>query len=362
MIAAKAASRGSRCPTPLGGAMSQVTEHLAALADVIGPRPATTDAEARAADYIEGVFRARDLEVERQDFDCPRTDSWAFVIYHLLSIAAAVVSRWFPWPALVVAIAVPIVMWLDFDTRFGLSNIMPKGPSQNIIARHVPRARRGERLRRVIVVAHYDTAKPSMASSPGLVRNFGGILRATMVVTALVPVLILVRALPFASDLMPVTWYVALGVGALLLFPLAVALQREVGGRAVDGANDNASGVAAMLGVMEALAPESETLLSRDTQPVPPVRRTREVAIEADVVPEDALLSYTPVTPPSDGLGDRRRTDTFDDLGWDDALPPARSSAQRAFEFEPGGDGDDDESAVERTQSDTGVTPPAVEH
>jgi len=339
--------------------MSQVTEHLIAIADAIGPRPATTDAEARAADYIEGVFRSRDLEVERQEFDCPRTDAWAFAIYHVLTIAAAVVSLWFPWPALVVALAVPVLMWLDVDTKVGLSKLMPKGPSQNIIARHVPKARRGERLRRVIVVAHYDTAKPSITSSPGLVRNYGGIIKATMLLTALVPLLILIRALPPTADLMPATWYLTLAAAALVLFPLVVALQRELGGHAVEGANDNASGVATLLGVMEELAPLPEAGAARDTLSAPPVRRTREVAIEADVVPEDALLAYTPVTPPGHGLSDRRASDTFDDLGWDDGLPPTRSAGQGAFEFEPGWDTGDDDAATPPPRTPAATAEPA---
>jgi hypothetical protein len=341
--------------------MSQVTEHLAAIADVIGPRPATTDAEARAADYIEGVFRSRDLEVERQDFDCPRTDAWAFAIYYVLTILSAVVSRWFPWPALVVALAVPVLMWLDFDTKAGLSKFLPKGPSQNVIARHVPTSRRGERLQRVIVVAHYDTAKPSLLSSPGLVRNYAGIIKAIMVATALVPVFILLRALPFTSDLMPVTWYVTLAVAALLLVPLVAALQSELGGHAVEGANDNASGVATLLGVMEALAPVHEVGGARDTRPAPPVRRTREVAIEADVVPEEALLTYTPVTPPGHGLSDRVSSDTFDDLGWDDALPQARSAGQGAFDFEPGRD-DEEPAAAPRAAAGSAAESATEEH
>ena len=62
--------------------MAEIMQHLTALADEIGPRPATSDAESRAADYIESVFVARGLEPEIQEFDAPRTYSWAFVIYH----------------------------------------------------------------------------------------------------------------------------------------------------------------------------------------------------------------------------------------------------------------------------------------
>ena len=66
--------------------MAEIMQHLTALADEIGPRPATSDAESRAADYIESVFVARGLEPEVQEFDAPRTYSWAYVIYYLLTI------------------------------------------------------------------------------------------------------------------------------------------------------------------------------------------------------------------------------------------------------------------------------------
>jgi len=38
--------------------MSLVMEQIRELADIIGPRPATTDAESRAADHIEDTMRA----------------------------------------------------------------------------------------------------------------------------------------------------------------------------------------------------------------------------------------------------------------------------------------------------------------
>jgi hypothetical protein len=64
----------------------------------------------------------------------------------------------------------------------------------------------------------------------------------------------------------------------------------------VDGANDNASGVAAMLGVLNSLVSEPEA--SRfSTSQFEPVRRSAEAAVEADVVPEGALLSYSPAGP-----------------------------------------------------------------
>lgn len=153
--------------------MAETMQHLSALADEIGPRPATSDAESRAASYVESVFVARGLEPEVQEFDAPRTYSWASAIYHLLSIVSAVCAgQWLlggrlVWPAVALSAIVAFVLWLDLDTRWGLTRILPKGPSQNVIARHVPKQRRGEKLKKVVIVAHYDSARASLASSPG---------------------------------------------------------------------------------------------------------------------------------------------------------------------------------------------------
>ncbi|PKQ38227.1 MAG: hypothetical protein CVT59_03085 [Actinobacteria bacterium HGW-Actinobacteria-1] len=311
--------------------MPQLIEHVQHLAETIGPRPATTDAEVEAANYIDDVFRARGLEVEHQEFDCPRTYAWAFVAYHFLTLGAAVLSRWFGWPAFLIAVASAVLMWFDLDTRWGLSNLMPKGPSQNVIARHVPKARRNERIKRVVIVAHYDSAKSSLAFSPGMVKNFGLTFALMKWLTFVTPAVIFVSALPWTKGWKPWSWYATLAVAAYLLIPLFINVHRELFMHAVDGANDNASGVAAMLGVMELTVPEPESEPSRYV-PEPPVRRTPEVAVEADVVLDDALLSYTPIAPAADEIR-RSSLGSFGDVDWDAEEPARPSSGQASFDL-----------------------------
>jgi hypothetical protein len=306
--------------------MSQVMEHVHQLAGIIGPRPTTTDAEAQAAEYIEDVLAARGLDVERQEFDCVRTHSWAFVIYHVLTIAAAALSLVSSWPALALAVVVAVVLRLDLDTRFGVSRFLPKGPSQNIIARHVPRVRRGERMKRVIVVAHYDSAVSSLDYSPGLAKNAGLVRRLAMWATVATPVVILLGVLPLAAEWKPWTGYAALAASAYLVVPLIIHLHAQIFGHATDGANDNASGVAAMLGVMEATVPMPD-VTSQRTQPL---RRSADVAYEAEVVPEDALLEYQDVGDEPAPLPQTIPLDGFGDVGWEtgplDGVAPARAS------------------------------------
>lgn len=298
--------------------MSQVMEHVHQLAEVIGPRPATTDAEASAADYIEDVFRAHGLETERQEFDCPRTASWAAVIYHTLTIGAAVLSLWWGWPALVLAVLAFVGLRLELAGRPGVSSLLPKGPSQNIIARHVPHARRGERLKRVIIVAHYDSAKSSLDYGPALTKNralLGALGRWTTLAT---PIVILIGLLPFAAEWKPWTGYAAIVAAAYLIVPLAIELHHELLGHVTDGANDNASGVAAMFGIMEATVPAEEGA-SRTR----PIRRTREAALEADVVPDEALLEYRDVTAAPEAAAVTMSFDGLGDVGWETGPMPA---------------------------------------
>jgi hypothetical protein len=309
--------------------MSQVMEHVNQLAEIIGPRPATTDAEASAADYIEDVFAARGLDVQRQEFDAPRTDSWPIVICSALTLAAILLVRWKPLAGAALAVTAAVLAWLERDARPGLSRVLPKGPSQNIIARHVPRARRGDRLKRVVIVAHYDTAKPSLLSGPGMVKYQHLSEQLTWWVTVAVPVVIVLFAMPFAKSWTSWSWYATLAVGAYLLIPLLVALHRELLMHATDGANDNASGVAAMLEVMSETVPVEEGAGGR-TQPL---RRSAAAAYEADVVVEDAILDYrdvdegfdlsAPVAGPAPG--------GFGDVSWETG-PLGASAAPSRFE------------------------------
>lgn len=309
--------------------MGNLMSHVDYLSETIGPRPATTDAEERAAHYIRDVFESRGLEVETQAFDSPRTDGWAYVIYHALTIAAAVASRWSLLGALVLGVLVAVVFWLDLDTRWGLTSLMPKGPSQNVIARHVPRIGRNERVARVVVVAHYDSARASLAFSPGMVKNFAGMFGLMKWCTYAVPVLVGVRMLaglvPGSSVIGPWGWYVTLVPAAYLLMPLLIDVHRELFMHFTPGANDNASGVAAMLGVFERLVPEPDAgvLVSREAR-----RARTEDARQPDGMsegmPEGSLLAYSPVGVPA-GRGETWADDD-DDISWDTGVMSGQTS------------------------------------
>jgi hypothetical protein len=306
--------------------MSDVATYVHELADRIGPRPATTDTEAEAAEYLQGVMRAKGLEVERQDFDCPRTYTWSFVIYHVLTITAAVASGWamLVWPALILSAATAIIMRNDLDTKWGLTSLMPKGPSQNVVGRRSPRTLRGERPRKIVLVAHYDSARASLAFSPGMVRSFEISFRLMKWITYLVPVLILIAALPWTQAAFPYLWYATMVISMYLLIPLLINVHREFFMHPTDGANDNASGVAAMLGVLDIVVPDEVVEALGATQPI---TRGPEAAAQQDVVPEGAVLSYSPAETPA-----QDPTKLPDDFEWAETGEPARGQSSLEFD------------------------------
>lgn len=309
--------------------MADLMEYVRTLSEEIGPRPATTDAEHRASEWIERVMAARGLETESQGFEAIRTYSWAYILYNLLTLASAFAAGFKPflaWPAFAVSAIVAFFFWTDLDMRMGLTRLMPKGPSQNIIARHVPRARRGEKLRKIVIVAHYDSARASLAFSPNMAKNFASAANLMKLCTLLTPVFVLAMAVPWTRSWEPWLWYVTMAVSAYLLVPLFVNLHREFAMPYVAGANDNASGVAVMLGVMERLvpAPDATSLITTEFSNI---RRGPEAAYDAGVVPEGAELVYSDEEP-------AEATALPEDFSWAEPVGAAESRSQGILEFD----------------------------
>ena len=194
-----------------------------------------------------------------------------------------------------------------------------------MIARHVPRTRRGERLRRIVVVAHYDSARASLAFVPSMVGSFPTTFALLKWATFLTPVMILLMALPFTASLDPWLWYLTMLTAVYLVVPLVINVHRELFMPFVAGANDNASGVAAMLGVMERLVPAPDASSLVTTGSFPQVRRGPTAAEEADVVPEGSLLRYAPAA--------SEDTAVPDDFAWAEPAPAPRRG-QGMLEFD----------------------------
>lgn len=213
----------------------------------IGPRGSGSEGERAAAEWLRQQLEQLGYEVEVQPFRSPRHTLYlgpAMVIAVVL--VALVLSPHAPAPAALLAAAafVPLVGEL-LGARVNFDLILPKSPSQNVIARP-PAA--GDAAPDVVISAHYDTQWGSWLFAPAFrpyLRPF--FLVAYCTLAAALTAVVLRWVLPQAQ------WIVVLANASVALLAAVglFLLGSWLTGRAVPGANDNGSGVAVALALAE---------------------------------------------------------------------------------------------------------------
>lgn len=232
--------------------MTDPLDHIQRLAREIGPRAATKEGERRAAAYIEERLAAFGYNVKLEPFRSPRSFSHVYIPLYLVTIlgfAAAVANL----PALGFLLSgIALVAFVgENTTALNLASaLIPKGKSQNVVARlparDLPR-------RRLILAAHYDSQKAGLPWHPRLVKAFRATFLLLVVSMAAMPVLLAVEA---ALNLRFV-FYLTIPFAFYVLYATVLLIHRELFFKHVEGANDNASGVAVVLSLAEALASDA---------------------------------------------------------------------------------------------------------
>src|SRR3990172_11271501 len=177
--------------------------------------------ERLAATFLRNYLSSRGHPVEMQSFPASRTYSWELLgITLLLAIGGLYPATW-------IALLGVYWFWAYFSgCGTPWEAWFRQYPSQNLIARA------GHGPRRLILMAHYDSAKTFFVYHPKRVRGF----RANFLLNAA-----LAGALIPAAMWAPLLARVA---GVYFLAQAVLLLHRERTAHYVNGANDNASGVA----------------------------------------------------------------------------------------------------------------------
>jgi hypothetical protein len=241
--------------------------HIEHFANTLGPRGSATPAEKKAHDYCQATLEGLGYTVQRDEF---------------LSLT----SGWLPYSLALAAMLVAVALFVVFDLGAGrqlglgpnaqvgalaaaalglivtvsfflhaahrpnpLAWIVPQEASQNVWTVAEPR---GEVRRRVVVTGHVDTARHALAmQSPALWQIFKVLTLLTgLGLVALVGLFIWGL---FTPDPLPRT--IALVLAVLLVADLVFTVQPDFTPFVV-GANDNATGAAAVLSLAERLKTE----------------------------------------------------------------------------------------------------------
>ncbi len=220
------------------------------LAKDIGPRPPGSQGERSAARFIERELSALDLSPETTQFRAPATTAWSWVIVHLLMVVGVIV---FPANSHISFVLVCLAFFFFLLESFGRSPftwLQPHRNSQNVVARVKPRS---EPLRTVILIAHMDSPRTAFYFRPGLVR---AVPAAFLLDLASMAALFMLFTLAYGGYLLrmeettvTLSWHLGLFMAIPPSLALVALLFKAAGGRATPGGNDNASGVAVLLGL-----------------------------------------------------------------------------------------------------------------
>jgi len=230
---------------------SQIQEDMQLLAGRLAHRAANTDNERVAAEYIRDRLREYAPDAALDDFYSPDNPWYLFASYYAEFTVVAVIAVWWPRVALCYGAVVFLAYLAEFMGYRVMGRFVPQFETQNVVARFL--APRPER--QLVVMAHYDSGTVGpLAHRPEAHR-----LRTTqLAVVACMMIVIFTCALESVGALnedvllynTAVRWTAAVGLlGAAAM--LAYAAGRSEYSR---GANDNASGVAALLRLAQRFA------------------------------------------------------------------------------------------------------------
>lgn len=233
--------------------------HIEHLAREIGPRPTTSDAERRAADYVSLELEQFADEVAVESFGGLTTFVWMYLTLFLLALIANATFFGNPKLAFVASLAVIVFFNQEVNAKGFFYEFFPKRESQNVIG--VIEAA-GQPKRRVIITANLDTGKDGVLFRPALRRNFRTLL--SLAVSALI-LQVTFSLLALFVGPQQYIFIVMRAFGLIELVTVIALLLHRYTGQYSPGANDNASGVAALLAVGRQLAanrlPDTEVWL-----------------------------------------------------------------------------------------------------
>ena len=240
--------------------MSETTlRHIEHFVTTLGPRGSTTPQERAAHDYCQQTLTGLGYTPQREEFGSPTSGWHPYALASglmLLAIALFVLfgggadAQAGALAAAVLGLVTTVCFVLQVLHRDNaLAWFLPVERSQNVWVLAAPR---GEVKQRVVVTGHVDSHRTALAmQSPALWQIFQ--LLTTVVGVANVALVVVFIWGLVTPDPLPRT--IALWTGVLYLLALVFTLQPDTAPYVV-GANDNASGAAAVLTLAERLKAE----------------------------------------------------------------------------------------------------------
>lgn len=272
--------------------MSEIMDDISYLSQEIGPRPAGTEEEQQAALYIADQMQKRTgFTANIEDFNAATqpglVEAICFGVAAAISLLAIIFSG-LAAPAFLITLACAILYAFELIDRPLLSQVFSRGVSQNVVTRYKPGSQAGARGRKVVLVANYDSGKVQSELNGGLFNLYPTLQKAAAIALLALPIIWLIRML-FSGGAAFFNLLAAIAL-VLAVVPVAIFFMHKAS-TYNEAANNNATGVAAMLEVARMIA--EGTLSEEEIASMAEAKtHTAEEAYAAGVVPEGAQLEY----------------------------------------------------------------------
>ena len=239
--------------------MANTQNYINHLLQNTGITPACSEEERLAAEDIAQIFRNHGFDPEVQEFNAPAPSRMAFAVTGILAFAGALLMGIGGGIGLVgtlLAIVGAVLYVLERTGRSVISRLGKTGVSQNVIAYHKasgPLA--SPRNRPVVVVAHYDSPRAELLAREPYAPYRALIAKLLPIATIAPAAIAVLRILPLPGALKVLLWIVAILASLVALANAANIVSNRFVLPYTSGSVCNKSSVAAMLGVMDNVAP-----------------------------------------------------------------------------------------------------------
>lgn len=239
--------------------MANTQNYINHLLQNTGITPACSEEERLAAEDIAQIFRNHGFDPEVQEFNAPAPSRMTFAVTGILAFAGALLMGIGGGIGLVgtlLAIVGAVLYVLERTGRPVISRLGKTGVSQNVIAYHKasgPLA--SPRNRPVVVVAHYDSPRAELLAREPYAPYRALIAKLLPIATIAPAAIAILRILPLPGALKVLLWIVAILASLVALANAANIISNRFVLPYTSGSVCNKSSVAAMLGVMDNVAP-----------------------------------------------------------------------------------------------------------
>lgn len=249
--------------------MANTRKYLNHLLQNTGITPACSEEERAAADIVADIFKNHGFQPEIQEFNASSGDKMAQAVYGILVFVGAIlagIGGAVGLVGLLLALLGAVLHGLERMGKPMLSRFGSGGLSQNVIAYHKasgPLA--SPRNRPVVVVAHYDSPRADLLAQAPFAA-YRPLLVKLLPFAMLIPAAVAVACLfPIPAVAKTALWVVSIVVALVPLTYSVAILANKFVLPYTSGSVCNKSSVAAMLGVMDAVAPyQGENEFPRD--------------------------------------------------------------------------------------------------